>query len=75
MVADAQAMISQQQKQLEPLSPISEVSDEKPKSDTQKRKNILTIEVDNVANSALSPRHRISDASDVHCSGSLLMSY
>ncbi|KAI3922409.1 hypothetical protein MKX01_006098 [Papaver californicum] len=75
VVADAQAMISQQQKQLEPLSPILEVSDEKPKSDNQKRKNILTIEVDNVASSTLSPRQRISDASDVHCSSSPLMTY
>ncbi|KAF8406268.1 hypothetical protein HHK36_008353 [Tetracentron sinense] len=73
VVAEAQAMITQHQKQPEPLSPISEVADDKPKMEVQKRKNILTLEVDAVANSTLSPRQRISDASDVHCSGSPLM--
>ncbi|KAF8404957.1 hypothetical protein HHK36_009852 [Tetracentron sinense] len=73
VVAEAQAMITQNQKQPEPLSPIYEVAEDKPKLETQKRKNILTPEVDIAANTTLSPRQRISDASDVHCSGSPLM--
>ncbi|OVA02060.1 EB1 [Macleaya cordata] len=73
VVAEAQAMISQQQKQPESLSPILEEAEDKPKLETQKRKNIMSLEVDAVANSTLSPRQRKSDASDVHCSGSPLM--
>ncbi|XP_043711898.1 microtubule-associated protein RP/EB family member 1C-like [Telopea speciosissima] len=73
-VAEAQAMISQQQNHPKSLSPVLEVEEETPKIETQKRKNILTLEVDSVANSTLSPRQRISDASDVHCSGSPLIS-
>ncbi|XP_042507994.1 microtubule-associated protein RP/EB family member 1C-like [Macadamia integrifolia] len=73
-VAEAQAMISQQQNQPKPLSPVLEVEEETPKTETQKRKNILTLEVDSVATSTLSPRQRILDASDVHCSGSPLIS-
>ncbi|XP_010271073.1 PREDICTED: microtubule-associated protein RP/EB family member 1C-like [Nelumbo nucifera] len=74
VVAEAQAMIAQQQKRPEPLSPIHEGAEDMPKIESQKRKNILTLEVDAVANSTLSPRQRISDASDVHCSGSPLVS-
>ncbi|XP_059623938.1 microtubule-associated protein RP/EB family member 1C-like [Cornus florida] len=72
-VAEAQAMISQQRKTAEPLSPVSEVLEDRPKTDTQKRKNIINVDVDAVASTILSPRKRISDASDVHCNGSPLM--
>ncbi|PIA27100.1 hypothetical protein AQUCO_08300061v1 [Aquilegia coerulea] len=74
VVAEAQAMLTQGQRQPEPLSPIQEVAEDKPKIETQKRKNIMTLEVDVAANSTLSPKQRISDASDVHCSGSPLIS-
>ncbi|XP_044469614.1 microtubule-associated protein RP/EB family member 1C-like [Mangifera indica] len=75
VVAEAQAMLSQQQKEAEPLSPIAEVSEEKASSDTQKRKNIVNVDVDAAGISTLSPRQRLSDVSDVHCSGSPLMTY
>ncbi|KAI8031177.1 Microtubule-associated protein RP/EB family member 1C [Camellia lanceoleosa] len=75
VVAEAQAMISQYPKKPQLLSPISEVPEDVPKSDNQKRKNIINVEVDSVANTTLSPRQRISDASDVHCSGSPLVTY
>ncbi|XP_072957672.1 microtubule-associated protein RP/EB family member 1C [Typha angustifolia] len=71
VVAEAQAMIAQQTQQL-PLSPIAETSEEIPKQETQKRKNISTLEVDIAANSTLSPRQRLSDISDVHYCGSPL---
>ncbi|KAK9163818.1 hypothetical protein Syun_004720 [Stephania yunnanensis] len=74
VVAQAQAMISQNHKQQEPpLSPIYEGSEEKPKHENQKRKSILNFEVDAAANSTLSPRQRLSDVSDIHSSGSPLM--
>ncbi|KAK9097319.1 hypothetical protein Sjap_022816 [Stephania japonica] len=74
VVAQAQAMISQNHKQQEPpLSPIYEGSEEKPKLENQKRKSILNFEVDAAANSTLSPRQRLSDVSDIHCSGSPLL--
>ncbi|KAJ0096392.1 hypothetical protein Patl1_28618 [Pistacia atlantica] len=57
------------------LSPIAEASEEKASSDTQKRKNIVNLDVDAVGISNLSPRQRLSDVSDVHCSGSPLMTY
>lgn len=46
-------------------------------SETQKRKSIQNLDVDTVGITALSPRHRISGVSDVHCSssGSPLMTY
>ncbi|XP_059644714.1 microtubule-associated protein RP/EB family member 1C-like [Cornus florida] len=75
VVAEAQAMISQHQDQAEPLSPISEVPEDRPQADTQKRKNIINVDVEAAANTTLSPRQRISDVSDVHCSGSPLMTY
>ncbi|XP_010244264.1 PREDICTED: microtubule-associated protein RP/EB family member 1C isoform X2 [Nelumbo nucifera] len=74
VVAEVQAMLSQHQKQLEPLSLNPEATNDKPRMETQKRKNISTLEVDAVANSTLSPKQKISDASDVHCSGSPLIS-
>lgn len=76
VVAEAQAMVSSlHQEGAEPLSPISELPEEKPKPETQKRKIIMNHEVDVAAITTLSPRQRISDASDVHCSGSPLMTY
>ncbi|XP_042488658.1 microtubule-associated protein RP/EB family member 1C-like [Macadamia integrifolia] len=73
-VAEAQAMISQSQSHPKPWNPDLEVKEEKPKIESQKRKNIFTSEVDSAASLTLSPRHRKSDASDVHCSGSPLVS-
>lgn len=65
-------MISHEQK--EALSPIVEVSsEEKMNTDSQKRKYIVNLDVDAIT--ALSPRQRLSEATDVHCSGSPLMSY
>ncbi|XP_043712402.1 microtubule-associated protein RP/EB family member 1C-like [Telopea speciosissima] len=75
VVAEAQAMINQQQSHPKPLTPVLEAEEEMPKIETQKRKNIFTLEVNSAASSKLSPRHRRSDASDVHCSGSPLISY
>lgn len=75
VVEEAQAMLSLHQQEAEPLSPIAEVSEERNSSETQKRKNIVNFDVDAAAVSTLSPRQRISDASDVHCSGSPLMTY
>ncbi|KAL6227408.1 PREDICTED: microtubule-associated protein RP/EB family member 1C [Fragaria vesca subsp. vesca] len=80
VVAQAQAMLSAPSKEAdpsspiaEPLSPIAEVSDEKASSENQKRKTINNFDVDAAAMATLSPRQRVSDASDVHCSGSPLM--
>ncbi|XVF61248.1 hypothetical protein PTKIN_Ptkin08bG0115100 [Pterospermum kingtungense] len=75
VVTEAQAMVSLQPKETEALSPIAEVSEEKTSSETQKRKNILNIDVEAARFITLSPRKRLSDASDVRCSGSPLMTY
>ncbi|OMP01926.1 hypothetical protein COLO4_11480 [Corchorus olitorius] len=76
VVSEAQAMVSLPTKEAEALSPIAEqLSEEKSNSETQKRKNILNIDVDAAGITTLSPRQRLSDASDVHCSGSPLMTY
>ncbi|RWW46120.1 hypothetical protein BHE74_00047980, partial [Ensete ventricosum] len=75
VVAEAQAMIAQQPSGSPPLSPILETSEEKPKQETQKRKDICTLEFDMAANSTLSPRQRLSDISDVHCCGSPLTNF
>ncbi|KAK1588777.1 hypothetical protein Q3G72_026928 [Acer saccharum] len=76
VVAEAQAMmVSAQQKGAESLSPIAELSEERTTSETQKRKNILNLDVDATGIANLSPRQRLSDVSDVHCSGSPLMTY
>ncbi|ONI02921.1 hypothetical protein PRUPE_6G229300 [Prunus persica] len=75
VVADAQAMLSRPSKEADLLSPIAEVSEEKVSSETQKRKTYLNLDVDAAAITTLSPKQRISDASDVHCSGSPLMTY
>ncbi|XP_040999172.1 microtubule-associated protein RP/EB family member 1C-like isoform X2 [Juglans microcarpa x Juglans regia] len=75
VVAEAQAMLSHRKKEAEALSLIVEVSGERNNSETQKRKNIVNFDVDAVGITTLSPRQRVSDASDVHCSGSPLMTY
>ncbi|MFS7955482.1 putative microtubule-associated protein RP/EB [Helianthus anomalus] len=45
------------------------------KSDSQKRKSIVNVDVDVAASATLSPRQRVSVDSDVHCSVSPLMTY
>ncbi|KAL8247001.1 hypothetical protein R6Q59_008217 [Mikania micrantha] len=42
---------------------------------TQKRKGIINLDVDAAANDTLSPKQKVSNASDVHCSGSPLMTH
>ncbi|XP_065876518.1 microtubule-associated protein RP/EB family member 1C [Euphorbia lathyris] len=76
VVAEAQAMLSGLEKEGDHLSPIAEVSsEEKMSADCQKRKNILNVDVEATGITILSPRQRLSDATDVHCSGSPLMTY
>ncbi|XXG63840.1 hypothetical protein AAC387_Pa05g1938 [Persea americana] len=75
VVAGAQEMISKHQRVEQLPDSISDVVDDKPKLETQKRKNILTLEVDAAANSNLSPRQRLSDISDVHQNGLPLMTF
>ena len=72
-MAEAQAMVSVQYEEAERLSPIAEVSEEKSGSETQKRKNIVNPDFDAAGIATLSPRQRLSDISNVHCSGSSLM--
>ncbi|XP_010550348.1 PREDICTED: microtubule-associated protein RP/EB family member 1C-like [Tarenaya hassleriana] len=56
------------------LNPIAEGSEERMnKVEVQKRKVIVNIDVDAAGITALSPRQRLSDASDVKCSGSPLL--
>nr|GMD56958.1 microtubule-associated protein RP/EB family member 1C [Ipomoea batatas] len=73
-VVEAQAMISQQQ-QVEPADDNipEEEQDNKQKVENQKRKIIINSDVDVAVSITLSPRQKIADASDVHCSGSPLM--
>ena len=54
------------------LSPIAEGSEERRNSaiESQKRKLIVNQDVDAAAITSLSPRQRLSDSSDVKCSGS-----
>lgn len=73
VVAEAQAMVSVPHNESERLSPIAEVSEEKASLETQKRKNIVNLDFDAAGIISLSPRQRLSDVSDVHCSGSPLM--
>lgn len=72
-MAEARAMISVHHEEVEKLSPIPEVSEEKSSSETQKRKNIVNMTFDAISVTSLSPRQRLSDMSDVHCSESPLM--
>ncbi|MCD7454993.1 hypothetical protein HAX54_026721 [Datura stramonium] len=71
-LVDTEAMISEQHQQVETLSCVSDEAEERLRVDTQKRKNIVNIDVDLAASNTLSPKQRISDASDVHCTGSLV---
>ncbi|KAG6421686.1 hypothetical protein SASPL_118243 [Salvia splendens] len=66
VVAEAQAMLSEQQQEVE--------EEGKQKSDSQKRKSIINVDVEAAASNTLSPRQRLSEVSDVHCSGSPLES-
>lgn len=75
VVAEAQAMVSQNTKEIDILSPIPEVSEERTSSEAQKRKNIVNLDFDAAGATTLSSRQRVSDASDVHCSGSPLMTH
>lgn len=75
MVAEAQAMVCNHPKEAELLSPIAEVSEERSSSEAQKRKAIVNVDFDTAGITTLSPRQRISDTSDVHFSGSPLMTY
>lgn len=71
-LVDTEAMQSEQHQQVETLSCTSEEAEERLRVDTQKRKNIVNVDVDLAASNTLSPRQRMSDASDVHSSGSLV---
>ncbi|WCJ31270.1 Microtubule-associated protein RP/EB family member 1C [Euphorbia peplus] len=77
VVAEAQAMVSCHEKEeADHLSPITEVSSEEKMSvECQKRKNIVNVDVEATGITILSPRQRLSDATDVHCSGSPLLTY
>lgn len=61
VVAEAQAMMESEEGEM--------------KSDSQKRKSIINVDVDVAASNSLSPRQRLSETSDVHCSGSPLVTY
>ncbi|XP_052196905.1 microtubule-associated protein RP/EB family member 1C-like [Diospyros lotus] len=65
VLAEAQAMISQQHYEAQP---ILEVPEDGPKADTLKRKHFINSDID-----TLSTRQRTSAASDVRCSGSPLV--
>ncbi|CAH9069246.1 unnamed protein product [Cuscuta europaea] len=69
LVAQAQAMVSKQQVE------VNEHEESKVKVENQKRKIITNADVDVAASVTLSPRQKITDASDVHCSGSPLVTY
>lgn len=75
VVAEAQAMVSMATHQKEGETRTEGISDERANLETQKRKNIQNLDVDVVGITTLSPRQRISGVSDVHCSGSPLMTY
>ncbi|CAI0406202.1 unnamed protein product [Linum tenue] len=81
-VAEARAMMSlncqEENEEAGSLSPIPEVlsSEEKMVNpDSQKRKSIRNLDVEAAGINNLSPRQRFPDATDVHCSGSPLMTY
>ncbi|KAM7262950.1 hypothetical protein ACFE04_000633 [Oxalis oulophora] len=72
VVAEAQTMVSNHSGPItNPLSPIAETSEEKLNSETQKRKNIVNLDVDAAGIANSSPRQRLLDVTDVHCSGSM----
>uniref|UniRef100_A0A7N0UCB4 Microtubule-associated protein RP/EB family member 1C n=1 Tax=Kalanchoe fedtschenkoi TaxID=63787 RepID=A0A7N0UCB4_KALFE len=78
IVEQAEALLTQG-KLSDGLSPIIEVSEETPPSSThlesQKRKSTINYDHDLAAIKSLSPRQRVTDPSDVHCSGSPLMTF
>ncbi|CAM8879321.1 unnamed protein product [Rhodiola kirilowii] len=74
-VEDALALLTGG-KQSKGLSPITEVPEETPTHvESQKRKNIVNYDLDSAAIKSLSPRPKVTDPSDVHCSASPLMTY
>ncbi|GMH25215.1 hypothetical protein Nepgr_027058 [Nepenthes gracilis] len=73
VMEEAQALVSEHQKQMESPCPISDGRDDDLKAESHKRKMIDNLDVDVAASTTLSPRQRLSDASDVHRSGSPLM--
>ncbi|KAL9275845.1 Microtubule-associated protein RP/EB family member 1C-like protein [Drosera capensis] len=73
VVDEALTFISEHYKQVETLDTIPEEFEGCLKPETHKRKIIDNIDVDVAASITLSPRQRLSDASDV--GGSLLMTY
>ncbi|MQL76451.1 hypothetical protein Taro_008842 [Colocasia esculenta] len=75
VLAEVQTMVSQQKSEPPGLMGILETLEEKPRTETQKRKNISTLEVDMAANFTLTPRQRLSDISNVHHRGSPLVSH
>ncbi|XP_071735177.1 microtubule-associated protein RP/EB family member 1C [Rutidosis leptorrhynchoides] len=72
ILEEAQAMLLNQEKQGAPMNQTSEDVEE---FKSQKRKSFINVDVDLAASATLSPRQRVSDASDVHCSGSPLMTF
>ncbi|KAL2522592.1 Microtubule-associated protein RP/EB family member 1C [Forsythia ovata] len=72
-VRSSHDIISEYQQQAEPLGSIPQEAEEKVKADSQMRKNI--VNVDAAASNTLSPRQRVSEACDVHCSGSPLVTH
>lgn len=72
---EAKAILCQQKKPRDILSPISEVVEDKENVDTLKRKSIVNVDVDAAATNKSSPRQRISDASDVNCSPAPLITF
>ncbi|VFQ80823.1 unnamed protein product [Cuscuta campestris] len=73
LVAEAQAIISKQHQQVDEHE--DETDNNKVRVENQKRKIIINADVDVAASVTLSPRQKITDASDVHCSGSPLVTY
>ncbi|KAL2894677.1 Microtubule-associated protein RP/EB family member 1C [Bienertia sinuspersici] len=69
VVAEAQAIVSQHIKH---LSPIVEVSEENSMTENQKRKS---IDVNTPGNGKQPQRQRLSDVSNIQCSGSPLVSF
>lgn len=72
VVVEAQAMVVQQMKH---LSPIAEVTEDNNMIENQKRKSVSDVDFGSPANAKLPQRQRLSDVSNVHCSGSPLISF
>lgn len=68
-------MISLHSKEGDLLRSNEEAPEERRSSKSQKRKVIVNRDVDAASVSTSSPRRRISDASDIRCSGSPLTTY